>query len=296
MKTLLEAHAALLYDSTGKQDGLAKNLASCEEKLDAMQLSIDQSRTQGARAPIPMYDPQDMLDEIKSEIVMVRESLETRETDVGESKETGPAISDSVTSALAITSNLFAVMLSGTMIMSAHKLARQARDMSTVARNFEADVPLRQHLVDQRSVRTGRSIRKDRDFGESCSSALTDAAGVGGSALGPEARTYQDSIYKKQPTALRRLPDEKASKIEENETHGKVTEESCSTSGDAHIQTSTAEQSVSCADQQSWDGIWNSSAISPLQQEKTTEEGKQPVVDSSVRKVSSSNLPLRDIC
>ena len=296
MKTLLEAHAALLYDSTGKQSELAENLASCEDKLDAMQLSINQIRTQGAGAPILLYDPQDMLDEIKSEIVMVRETLATRETDVGESNETGPAVSDSFTSAFAITSNLFAVMLSGTMIMSAHKLARQARDMSTVARNFEADVPLREHLVDQRSVRTGRSIRKDRDFGESCSSALTDAAGVGGSALGSEARTYQGSIYKKQPTALRRSPDERASIIEENETHSKVTRESYLTSGDVHIQTGTAEQSESCADQQSWDGIWNSSAISPLQQEPTAEEGRQPDVDYSVRKVSSSSSRLRDTC
>ena len=197
MKDLLEAHAALLHESTGKQDELAKDLASCEDKLDAMQVNINQSQTQGAGAPTPIYDPQDMLDKIKSEIAMVRENLATRETDVGETTKTEPAISDSFTSALAITSNLFAVMLSGTMIMSAHKLARQARDMSTVARNFEADVPLREHLVDQWGVGTGRSIRKDGDFGKGCSSALTDAVDLGRSALGSEARTYQGNVCKK---------------------------------------------------------------------------------------------------
>ena len=133
LKNLLEARAALLHDSTGKQYELAKDLASCEDKLDAMQVNIDQSRTQGARAPIPIYDRQDMLDEIKSEIAMVRAKLATRETDMGETTETEPAISHSCTSALAITSNLFAAMLSGTLINSAHTLARQARDMSTVA-------------------------------------------------------------------------------------------------------------------------------------------------------------------
>ena len=143
-----------------------------------------------------MYDPQDMLDEIKSEIVMVRENLATRETDVGETTKTEPGISDSFTSDLAITSNLFAVMLSGTMIMLAHKLARQARHMSTVARNFEVDVPLREHQVDQRSVDTGRSIRNDRDFGKSCSSALTDAVDFGRSALGSEASTYRSNLQK----------------------------------------------------------------------------------------------------
>ena len=178
-----------------------------------MQGNIDQSQTQGAGAPIPMNDPQDMLDEIKSEIVMVRENSATRETDVGKTTKTEPAIPDSFTSALAITSNLFAVMLSGTMIMSAHKLARQARDMSTVARNFEADVPLREHLVDQWSVGTGLSVKKDRDFGKGYSSALTDAVDLGRSALGSETRTYQGKIHKDPSTAFRRLRDERASQI-----------------------------------------------------------------------------------
>ena len=90
-----------------------------------------------------MYDLQDMLDKIKSDLVMVRDNLATRGTDVGETTKTEAAISDSFTSALVITSNPFAVILSGTMIMSAHKLARQARDMPTVARKFDADVPLK---------------------------------------------------------------------------------------------------------------------------------------------------------
>ena len=52
LKNLLEAHAALLHESTGKQNELAKDLASCEDKLDAMQVNIDQSQTkaQGHRS------------------------------------------------------------------------------------------------------------------------------------------------------------------------------------------------------------------------------------------------------
>lgn len=161
---------------------------------------------------------------------MVRENLATQETDVGKPTKTEPAISDSFTSALATTSNLFAVMLSGTMIMSAHKLARQARDMSTVARNFEADVPLREYLVDQRSVGTGLSVKKDRDFGEGYSSALTDAVDLGQSALGSETRTCQGKIHKNPSTAFRRLRDERTSQIQETKTQGKVTSDSCSTS------------------------------------------------------------------
>ena len=133
LKELLKAHAALLHDSTWKQYELAKDLTSCEDKLDAMQVNIDQSPTQGVGLPILANDSEDLLDEIISEIVMVRENLATREADVGESTKTEPAISDSFTSALGITSNLFAAMLSGTTIMSARKLACQARDMSTVA-------------------------------------------------------------------------------------------------------------------------------------------------------------------
>lgn len=191
-----------------------------------MQVNIDQSQTQGAGSAIPIYDPQDMLDEIKSEIVKVRETLATLETDVGETTKAELAISDSFTSALAITSNLFAVILSGTMIMSAHRSAHQARSITTIARNFEFDVPLREDLVDR-----------------------------------------------------------------------KVTSDDCSTSNDDNpIQTSAAGQSESCADQQLWDGIWNSSTISLLQQEPTAEEAKQPDGDYSVRKVSSSNSPLRETC
>ena len=140
---------------------------------------------------------------------MVRDNLATRDTDVGETTKTKPAISDSLTLTLTlvIKSNLFAVMLSGTMIMPAHKLARQARDKSTVARKFEADVPLKDHLVDHRSVGIGPNNREDRVFEKSCSSALTDVTDFCRSALGSEACTHQSSIYEKPPTALRRLRD-----------------------------------------------------------------------------------------
>ena len=236
-----------------------------------MRVNIDQSQTQGVGSAIPMYDPQDMLNEIKSEIVTVRENLATRDTDVGETTKTELAISDSFTSALAITSNLFAVILSGTMIMSAHKLARQARNITTVARKFEFDVPLREHLVDQRSVDTGRSVRKDRDFGKSCSSAFANAVDLGRSASGSKARTHQGKIYKTPPATLPRLRDERASKIQDTEPQDKVTSGDCSTSNDDNpIQTSAAGQSESCADQQSWDGIWNSSTRANRRRGKAT--------------------------
>ena len=289
MKNLLEAHAALLHESTGKQYELAEDLASCKDKLDAMQVNTDDPQSQGGGAPIPTYDPQNMLDEIKSEMVKVNENLAKRQTDIRETTKTEPAISDSFTSALGITSNLFAVLLSGTMIMSAHDLGCQARDMSTVARNFEVDDQLREHLVDERSVDTGRSIRKNGDFGKRCSATLTDAVDLGRPALGSETRTCQGSIYEEPPTTLRYLRDERACKVQETETHEKVTNDNCSTSSDTRIQISTAEQSEECADRKSWDGIWDSSTISPLQQKPTAEEGKRLDADISAKKVSSSN-------
>ena len=73
LKHLLEAHAALLNQSTGEQYKLAKDLTSCEDKLNAMRVNIDRSQTQGPGAPILMYGSQNMHDKIKSEIVMVRE-------------------------------------------------------------------------------------------------------------------------------------------------------------------------------------------------------------------------------
>lgn len=283
LKNLLEAHAALLHESTGKQYELAKDLASCKDKLDAMQVNNGDSQTQGV--PIPVYDPQIMLDEIKSGMIKIKENLAKREADVGKTPKTEPAIFDSFTSALAITSNLFSVMLSGTMIISAHKLARQARDVSTVAR-FD---PLREHPVDERAVDTGRSIRKNVNFGKRCSATLADTVDLGRPALDSETRTYQDDIYEEPPTALHHLRDERASKVQETETHGKVTSDNCSTSSDARIQASPAEQSEDSEDQQSWDRIWNSSKISPLRQEPSAEERREQDVDNSAKKVSSSN-------
>ena len=299
LKHLLEAHAALLHDSAGKQVELSRDLASCKNALDGIQVNTDQSQTQGAGASTPIYNPQDMLDKIKSEVELIREKLADRENNTGELTDTEPATPDSFTSALAITSNVFAVMLSGTMIVSAHNLASQARKMSTVARRFEIDVPLREHLVDQRPVDAGGYIREAKDIKKGSSSASTDAVKFERPAAGSEARTYQGNVYEGPVTRSRSLRDKRTSKVREIEGHGEVASKQRSASCGPHIQAGTAGQSESCADQKSLDGSWNSSTTSPVRKKRTAEEGREPNLHhtvTTVRKLSSSDSPLRDTC
>ena len=287
-------NAALLRDITGKQHGLSKDLASFKDNLDVLWEKANQSQTQDVQVLVPMNDQQDTLDAIISEIGLVREELTAGKTNAGEPTEAEPATTSSFASTLTITSELFALMLSGTMIVSAHTLASQARDLSAIARNFELHVPPTEHLAEQRSVGTGGTNRKAENLRESRSSATIDAIDFERPATGPDARMYEVDLNKKPVTASCRLQEDRASESQETRTQDKLADKQHSTSCLTHINTKIAEQSESCPDQLFWDRIWNSSMALPVQRESLADEKGLPDVDCSVRQPRSSTSPQRN--
>ena len=294
MKNLLETYAALLRDISGKQNDLSTDLDSFKDNQYLLSDKVDQLQIQGLQGPVPMNGQQGILDAIKSEIVSVREKLAAGKTDAGRPTETEPAISSSFASALTITSKLFPIMLSGTMIVSAHTLASQARTISTIARKLELHIPLTEQLADQRSAGTGRTKGNAEDFRKSHSSATTDAIVFERPAIGPDPRIYEGNLHKKPLTTMCRMPEEIASQSQETQVRGKHANDQRSRSCDTHLHNKTVEQSEGCPDHQPWDRIWDPLIASLVQWEPIANEKSPPDIDRFVRKPPSSTSPLRD--
>lgn len=293
VKNLLETYAALLRDISGKQDDLSTDLDSFKDNLDLLSDKVDQLQIQGLQGPVPPNGQQDILDAIKSEIESAREKLEAGKTDAGRATEAEPAISSSFASALTITSKLFPIMLSGTMIVSAHTLASQARTISTIARKLELHIPLTEQLADQRSAGTGRTKGNAEDFRKSHSSATTDAIDFERPAIGPDPRIYKGNLQQKPLTTMCRVWEERASQSQETQVRGKHANDQRSRSCDTHLH-KTVEQSEGCPDYQPWDRIWDPLIASLVQWEPTANEKSPPDIDRFVRKPPSSTSPLRD--
>ncbi|CAD6591630.1 MAG: hypothetical protein ASARMPREDX12_005284 [Alectoria sarmentosa] len=140
LKNLFEAHTPLLRSIIGNQHGLFIDLGSCKDNLGTLREKVDDSMTQGAEASVKLDAQQEIFEALRLETGSLRERLVAEETNARESHPTRPANSSSFISALAITSNLAPLVLSGTMIVSAYTLANRAREMSTIARKIEIHV------------------------------------------------------------------------------------------------------------------------------------------------------------
>ena len=140
LKTLLEAHTPLLHSIIGNQHEFFIDRGSCKDNLGKLRKKVHHLTTQGAGASVKLDAQQEIFEALRLETGSLRERLAAEETNARESNPTKSANSSSFISALAITLNLAALVLSGTMIASAHTLANRAREISTIARRFEIHV------------------------------------------------------------------------------------------------------------------------------------------------------------
>lgn len=291
MKNLLEDYATLLRDISGKQHDLSTDLDSFKDNLDLLSDKVDRLQIQGLQGAVPMNGQQDILDAIKSEIVSVRENLAAGKTHAGRPTEAEPAISSSFASALTMISKLFPIMLSGTMILSAHTLASQARNISTIAGKLELHVPLTEQLADQRSPGTARTKGNAEDFRKSHSSATTDAIDFERLAIGPDPGIHESNLYKEPLTTLCRVPEERASQSQESQVRGKHANDQRSRSCDTHLHNKTVEQSEGCPDHQPWNRIWDSSMASLVQWKPTCHQDSPWELDGLKRNRFSGTSP-----
>ena len=216
LKTLFEALAPLLHDIIGKQHEVSADVTSYKDSLNILQEKMDQLQTTGAVGSVLVDDQKAILDAIRSEIDLMRDGLADRDTSTRDSTHTEPAKSSSFfASAWAITSNLGALMLSGTMIASAHIVATQARDLTTIARRFEFQPLLMEQSIDKHSASTKRPSKEEGD------------------SEGPTIRSNstidKTNVYKTPLTAMYYSREIRANQSRETEYQGRIARIVCDT-------------------------------------------------------------------
>ena len=229
LRILFDAQAPLLHDIIGKQHEVSTDIASCKDSLDALQEKIDLSQTPGAAGSAIVDEQKEILDAIKSEIGLVRDELADRDTNVRESTHIEPANSSSFASALAITSTLASLMLSGTMIASAHTLTTQARDMSTIARRFEVHSLPMKVAIDQLSASTKRPSKEAKNFVNSSGQVIADDVDSERPTLHLDSGSGKSDAYKTSLTAVYHSQKGRANQPCETKNQSKVTNDLCET-------------------------------------------------------------------
>lgn len=132
---MYEAHTTLLENIGRRQDGVSEDLSKYSDNLDALQENFDSLHLEGGRASIQSEEQKRILEAIQQKIESMKTDPEMPST-LDENKT-----SNVFTKALVVTTNRVSLVLSGAMFTSAHTLASQARDMSTIARRFESRPP-----------------------------------------------------------------------------------------------------------------------------------------------------------
>ena len=131
---LYEAHITLLEKLGQKQAEVSAELGAHTEVLPVLQDRLDRSQHEGAGASIRMDEQPKILEDIGKTVESVKMKLETTDT------PTEVRSSDSLSTALAVTSGLAALVLSGMMLASTHELTMRAREMSSVVSKFKFQV------------------------------------------------------------------------------------------------------------------------------------------------------------
>ena len=215
LKTLYEAQELLLHDIIGKQHEVSTNLISCKDSLDALQDKIDQSQTPNAAGPASVDDQKVILNAIKSEIEQVKDGLADSNTNTRDSTTVEPGNYSNFASALTITSNLAALMISGTMIASARALATQAREMSTIARRFEVHCPPIEQSTDQQSISTTRPSKEPVEFANGSDRVIADAVDPEQFPLDSDPGSCKSDVHESSSPAVCHSQEERAEQSQE---------------------------------------------------------------------------------
>ena len=141
-----EAHTTLLEDVGRRQDEVSTESSAHREDLAALKDNVDKLHGEGARASIKLEEQQYILESIKQKIELVKTKL-----DIDASPDEIEK-SENFTTALAITSNLVSLVLSGTTLASAYTMIRQAQEISSTARRFGTHITPRESLTNQPQV------------------------------------------------------------------------------------------------------------------------------------------------
>ena len=140
------AHTTLLEDVGRRQDAVSTESSAQREDLAALKDNVDKLHSEGAGASIKLEEQQYILEAIKQKIELVKTKLDI-DASPDEIKK-----SKNFTTALAITSNLVSLVLSGTTLASAYAMIRQAQEMSSTARRFGYNITPREYSMDQSQV------------------------------------------------------------------------------------------------------------------------------------------------
>ncbi len=91
------------------------------------------SSTQNADTQLKLDKQKATLDEVRSDINRLKDKLEGEQAKVHTRNRTGRKALDKTISALAITSTIFTLVVSGTIVVSIHDIATQAADLSLLS-------------------------------------------------------------------------------------------------------------------------------------------------------------------
>ena len=95
--------------------------------------SMKISSTQNANTQLKLDEQKATLDEIRSHVDQLKDKLEREQAKVHPRNRAGPNALDLTVSALAITSKIFTLIFSGTIVVSMNDIATQATDLSRLS-------------------------------------------------------------------------------------------------------------------------------------------------------------------
>ena len=112
------------------QSGTSARLSACKDDLDEMMGRMKISSIQNADTQLKLDEQKATLDEVRSDIDQLKEKLEREQTQVQSRNRAGRKDLDKAISALAVTTTIFTLVVSGTIFVSVHDIATQAADLS----------------------------------------------------------------------------------------------------------------------------------------------------------------------
>lgn len=110
-------------------------MSACKDDLDEMMGRMKISSVQNADTQLKLDEQKATLDEVRSDIDQLKEKLEREQTQVQSRNRAGRKHLDKAISALAVTTTIFTLVVSGTIFVSVHDIATQAADLSRLLGN-----------------------------------------------------------------------------------------------------------------------------------------------------------------
>ena len=120
----------LLAEVSESQSGTSAQLSACKDDLGEMMGRMKISSTQNADTQLKLDKQKATLDEVRSDIDRLKDKLEREQAKVHSRTRAGRKALDKTISALAITSTIFTLVVSGTIVVSTQDIATHAGDLS----------------------------------------------------------------------------------------------------------------------------------------------------------------------